>query len=62
MQDEKRTYDNSNRTTAKAHKLSYRYNTTIKKAIDVAMKTNNMSKSEALDMIIEEWLYYVAGK
>jgi len=62
MQDEKRKYDNSNRTTVKSHKLSYRYNTTIKNAIDMAMKTNNMTKSEALDMIIEEWLYYVAGK
>jgi hypothetical protein len=50
------------REVKKAHKLSYRYNTTIKNAIDIAMKTNNMSKSEALDMIIEEWLYYVAGK
>ncbi len=62
MQDEKRIYDNSNRSKSKAHKLSYRYNTTIKNAIDVAMKMNNMTKSEALDMIIEEWLYYVAGK
>jgi antitoxin component of RelBE/YafQ-DinJ toxin-antitoxin module len=50
------------REVKKAHKLSYRYNTTIKNAIDLAMKENGMTKSEALDMIISEWLWYVAGK
>ncbi len=50
------------REVKKPHKLSYRYNTTINNTINLAMKENSMTKSEALDMIIEEWLYYVAGK
>ena len=58
----KREYDNSNRKVAKPYKLSYRHSNIIKQAIEAAMDMDNTTKSEALDMIIEEWLYYVAGK
>ncbi len=50
------------RETKRPYKLSYRHNGIMKQAIEEAMKMYNITKSEALDLIIEEWLYYVAGK
>lgn len=50
------------RETKRPYKLSYRHNGIMKQAIEEAMKMHNITKSEALDLIIEEWLYYVAGK
>ncbi len=50
------------REIKRPYKLSYRHSNIIKQAIEAAMDMDNTTKSEALDMIIEEWLYYVAGK
>jgi len=58
----KRKYNNNNRNVAKPYKLSYRHSDIVKQAIEAAMEMYNITKSEALDLIIEEWLYYVAGK
>lgn len=50
------------RETKKPYKLSYRHTDVTKQAIETAMKMYNITKSEALDLIIEEWLYHIAGK
>ena len=58
----KREYSSSNRVVSKPYKLSYRHSNITKQAIETAMKMYNITKSEALDLIIEEWLYHIAGK
>ncbi|MCK4814201.1 hypothetical protein KA005_00400 [bacterium] len=62
MQDDKRQYDITNRVADNDLKTVFRHNSIHKAAIDHMINEAGCKKSEAVRMIIEEWLYYVAGK
>lgn len=62
LSEDKRKYDNSNRITDNTITTVFRHNSVHTSAIKHMMEEYDCKKSEAIRMIIEEWLYYVAGK
>lgn len=59
---ETQNHNISKRTIKNPLRTIFRHGEIHEKAIEHAMELNLSDKSEALRMIVEEWLYYVAGK
>ena len=62
MQDDKREYDITNRVTDNDLRTVFRHSRTHEAAINHMMNDLDCKKSEAIRLIIEEWLYHIAGK